>query len=405
MNENVLESFISFCNDMMISNESLREAGSLRYTKLLKMDIPKILHDSDKSNYSKDTLYKLEETLILIDNAIDELSHLTPDMFDKVLEKGSSLFYMLYTIYRSRTLIGGLNNSNHGSLITKLTRILIEEILIGIPVRKLSIENKKMRINKKITALKEYKKIINQYIHKIKTINHVYEAYSCDMYHKSDRLSEIGKTIMMGIQTLIYKLKILIQKIESLINEKVFKILKSEYIKIDVDYYVQSMDLANQIKNSGTSVNTWLQIIHKSIDAINSYDNETKFNENIEKLQNIYKMISAEIRRFESMKTAEIKIKPKDQQKLMAISSKDMNAIQQVLQSENIIFKFLMQKLVIYSRNLKNMTEKKETICKVISANFAALTNLQTIKSNACIKIVNGIIANGTFINRGNKAY
>lgn len=404
MNTYDVEVFIDFCDNAIVS-ESLREGNSLKYEKLLKMDIPKVLKQTKKTKYAKDNMDALEELLILIDDAIDQLSHLESDMFDKALEKGSSLFYILYTIYRSRTLIGGLNDNWDSSLITKITRILIEETLLGLPVRKLSINDKKIRISKKIAVLRKYKEIVNQYMHKINAVDSVSEAYLYDMYPATEGLSEIGKTIAMGVQTLIYKIKILIQKIESWINEKTFQLFKSEYIKIDVDYYVQSMKLADQIKTSGNSIMTWLQIIHKSIDAINNYDNEIKFNNTIEELENIYKLITDELHRFESMKNSEIKIKPKDQQKLIAISSKDMSIIQQVLQRQSMISKFLMQKLIIYSRNLKNMTGKKEMMCKVISANFAALTNLQTIKSNMCVKIINGIITNGTYINQGNKAY
>ena len=51
------------------------------------------------------------------------------------------------------------------------------------------------------------------------------------------------------------------------------------------------------------------------------------------------------------------------------------------------------------------MSKKKETICKVISANYASITNIQSIKSKLCIDILNGIISNGTIINAGNVAY
>ena len=404
MNINNIDEFINFCDNTIVA-ESLRDGNSLKYTKLLKMEIPKMLKQVDKTDYSKDNIDILEELLILIDDAIDQLTHLEPDMLDKALDKGSSLFYILYSIYQSRTLIGSLKFNNNSSIITKLTRILIEEALIGIPIKKLSINDKKRVIQKKITALNKYKTIVKQYMHKIHTSDLVSESYKYDIYPATEGLSEIGKTIIVGVQTLIYKLKILIQKIESWINEKAFRVFKSEYIKIDVDYYAQSMKLANLIKTSGNSIRTWLQIIHKSIDAINNYDSETKFNNAIEELEITYKLIADELHRFESMNFAEIKIKPKDQQKLIAVSSKDVNAIQQVLQNQNIISKFIMQKLVIYSRNLKNMSEKKETTYKVISANFAALANLQTIKSNLCVKIINGIIANGTYVNQGNKAY
>lgn len=404
MNEVMIENFINFCDSEIIM-ESLREGKSLKYTKLLKYDIPKALKNAKKSNYSTDNIDALEEILILIDDAIDQLSQLEPDMLDKALSKGSSLLYTLHVIYRSRTLLGNLNYHVYGSWITKITRILIEEGIARLPAKLLSISEKEKVIDNKIVALREYKEIINYCIRQTRSMTNVSEAYMYDIYPATEGLSEVGKSISMGIQNLIYRLKILIQQIESWINEKIFKLFKSKYIKIDIDYYMQSMKLANQIKNSSNSIETWLQIIRKSMDIIDNCDDEFKIKSKIEELKNLYSLIEEEIDTWKRIKHKEITIKPKDQQKLIAISYKDIDEIISILNSKNRVSKNLMKEMIIYSRNLKNMSKKKETICKVISTNYASITNIQSIKSKLCIDILNGIISNGTIINAGNVAY
>ena len=408
-----VELFIDFCDNEIIM-ESLREAHSLKYTKLLKGDIPKVIQDTKKSNYTTDNLDRLEETVILIDDAIDELRNLKPDMFDKVLSKGSKVASIIVAICRSRDIINMLNYSNrYGSMITKLTRYLVEGFIVGNTLGKLTIQEKQRMVDKKITALRTYRKIVTDTISKVKSEtfimlntenDNVTESYDF-MYPANEGWNEIGKSIMNGVQTLIYKIKIIIQKIEAWINEKVFKLFKCEYIQIDVDFYTQSINLINTIKNSGTSMKIWLQIMKLNVDAIKNADNDQTYNENVNQLKNIYDMISGELKKMENLKDTEIEIKPKEQQKLIAISSKDMQDIHQILQNNQNLYTYIMQQLIIFSRNLKKASPTKEAICKLLSANFAALSNMQALKSNMCVKIVDGIMTNGTYVNKGNKTF
>ena len=398
-----VESFIDFCDNELITVESLRSGNSLKYTKLLKRDIPKTLHDTEKSNYDGDKIIKLEETLILIDDAIDELSHLEPDMLDKALAKGSELAYIIGMICRSKSIIGELDHSINSSMITKITRFLVERYIMGIPVRKLSINEKKRVIDKKIQALRDYREIVNNTLKKLHMTSNVTESYELMVCESNNAMATIGKTIINGVQTLIYKLKTLIQRIESWINEKLFKLLKCEYIQIDIDYYTQSINLINRIKNSKESMNTWLKILKTNMDAIRYIDNVLKYDENVHQLKNMYSMLESELKKMESLMDSEIVLKPKEQQKLIAISPKDINAIYAILNDNQTLSNYIMKQLIIFSRKLKSSSQTKEGICKLLSANFAALSHMQALKSDMCVKIVNGIMANGVYVNKGNR--
>jgi len=405
-----LENFISYCNEMEIADESLRETSDIYDVTLDKIET--LLERSHKAKKPENKIAILNDLIKLVDETVNHLKSLTDDNIDKALSVGSRLVSIMLKIQISKNIVASMATSilMGGAMMSVPTFMFsyIGHQLAKNTLKSMTIREKKKLRDNCVKELLGYKKYANHMIEitkkEIKKSGKVPTTESTMVAIAEESVTDVARVVKEKFNSLIEKIRKWAQMLKSWIDTKLYKLMGVEYIMIDVDYYNKAMSFINGIRNLGKDPKTYLNVLTASYRAVTSND-EDKINDAMDKLQSLYENVSDSL----SLLNEERKKipTPKEDGKKISVPVQDMAAVKSYFESNLIISKVLVVTISDMAKSMNDVkviesdetkregAATKEKARRLLLSNAFAISNLCITKSQICIHLVNSIIANG----------
>lgn len=405
-----LENFISYCEEMEIADESLRESRDIYDTTLDKIET--LLDRARKAKKPENKIAILNDLIKLVDETVKHLKGLTDDNIDKALSVGSKLVSIMLKIQISKSIVATLATSlwtGRFMSVPTFAFYYIGNNLAKSKLKSMTIRDKKKVRDNCVKELLEYKKYANTMINITKTEmkkadKPIPSTESTMVAIAEESVTDVARVVKEKFNGLIEKLRRWLQVLKSWIDTKLYKLLKIQYILIDVKYYNEVMSFINGIRNLGKDPKTYIQILRANYTALTSTD-EDKIAAAIDKMKEIYENISDSLSMLNE-KRKEIPT-PKEGGKVISVALQDLAALKSYFQTYlnlgQVMIKEIMDgmKKMGNTRMIENDQTKKDCVADVeklnrlFMSNTFAISNLCITKSQLCIHLVNEIIRNG----------
>ena len=385
-----LEEFISYCDDMQIAEESLRDINKTFEPNYEK--IKSLVSNANNIDKKEDKIKLLKEANEIIDRTIVQLKSLNDDALDKALSVGSRLVSILIKIASTRDIMNKMSLFflKEKSLTTTIPQLAISVLSHKI-LKSLTVRQKKKLRDSYVKDLQKYQVNILMLISKIQQSSVSTESFY-DISIANEAATGLIQRLKTGLNDLVYKIRRWLQIASSWLKEKLFKLCKIEYIKIDVDYYNAVTRLINEINRVGSDPNSYMNIISSNIRVIGSTNTESVIKA-VEALRDNYQSIQDDLNELKN-KRNEIP-SPSSTGKVVNIATKDINAIKKHFEKNLNMGRnlpgLIAKALGGIDRNADNDTEQ---IKRLVYSNVFSISNLMVGKSQLCISLVNDIIAN-----------
>lgn len=405
-----LENFISYCEEMEIADESLRESKDIYDTTLDKIET--LLDRARKAKKPENKIAILNDLIKLVDETVKHLKGLTDDNIDKALSVGSRLVSIMLKIQISKNVVASMATSIWTGAAMSLPTFafyyignsLAKNILKTMTIR----EKKKVRDNC-VKELLEYKKYANTMINITKTEmkkadKPVPSTESTMVAIAEESVTDVVRVVKEKFNGLIEKIRRWLQALKSWIDTKLYKLLKIQYILIDVKYYNEVMSFINGVRNLGKDPKTYIQVLRANYTALTSTD-EDKIAAAIDKMKDIYENVSDSLSLLNE-KRKEIPT-PKEGGKVISVALEDLAALKSYFQTYlalgQVMIKEIMDgmkkmdnvKMIENDQTKKDCVAEVEKLNRLFMSNAFAISNLCITKSQICIHLVNEIIRNG----------
>lgn len=405
-----LENFISYCEEMEIADESLRESKDIYDTTLDKIET--LLDRARKAKKPENKIAILNDLIKLVDETVKHLKGLTDDNIDKALSVGSKLVSIMLKIQISKNIVASMATSIWTGAAMSLPTFafyyignsLAKNILKTMTIR----EKKKVRDNC-VKELLEYKKYANTMINITKTEmkkadKPIPSTESTMVAIAEESVTDVVRVVKEKFNGLIEKIRRWLQALKSWIDTKLYKLLKIQYILIDVKYYNEVMSFINGIRNLGKDPKTYIQVLRANYTALTSTD-EDKIAAAIDKMKDIYENVSDSLSLLNE-KRKEIPT-PKEGGKVISVALEDLAALKSYFQTYlalgQVMIKEIMDgmkkmdnvKMIENDQTKKDCVAEVEKLNRLFMSNAFAISNLCITKSQICIHLVNEIIRNG----------
>ena len=406
-----LENFISYCEEMEIADESLRESTDIYDTTLDKIET--LLDRARKAKKPENKIIILQDLIKLVDETVAHLKDLTDDNIDKALSVGSRLVSILLKIQISKSIVATMATSIlSGALSFSLptfTFYYIGNFLAKKKLKSMTIRDKKKVRDNCVKELIEYKKYANTMINitkaEMKKSNKPIPTTESTMVAIAEEsVTDVVRVVKEKFNGLIEKIRRWLQALKSWIDTKLYKLLKIQYILIDVKYYNEVMSFINGIRNLGKDPKTYIQVLRANYTALTSTD-EDKIAAAIDKMKDIYENVSDSLSLLNE-KRKEIPT-PKEGGKVIGVALQDLAALKSYFQTYLALGQAMIKEIMDGMKKMNNvkMIENDQTkkdceadvekLNRLFMSNAFAISNLCITKSQICIHLVNEIIRNG----------
>lgn len=384
-----LESFILYCDDMRIADESLRETNKIYQPNYEKMK--ELISEAKHTKNNSEKVKILKDTLEVVDDTIKQLKELKTDNIDRAISVGSKLVSLLLTISASKNILASTLKYRLNPVSTSAN--VIGKILSTVALRTMSVGHKKAARDKCVKELIEYKMAINAMIRNVQSSSATESTTILDVANES--AIDVVNKLKEKTSKFIQMIREWLQRVKSWISTRLYKLFKIEYITIDVKYYNEVMSFINGINNIGKDPKTIIQLINKSRGILSSTSKE-HIEDAVNELQESYQKLSSDLKLLAD-KRSEIPTPEKDGGgKTINVATQDMMAIKKYFEREIATAQGLPGMISQISNNIKtdNGDAYDDKLRKVLVSNAFAVSNLMMTKANLCIQLVNGIFTN-----------
>ena len=331
-----LENFISYCEEMEIADESLRESRDIYDTTLDKIET--LLDRARKAKKPENKIAILQDLIKLVDETVKHLKGLTDDNIDKALSVGSRLVSILLKIQISKSIVATIATSAWTGTAMSLPTFAfyyIGNYLAKSKLKSMTIRDKKKVRDNCVKELIEYKKYANTMIdiskaEMKKSHKPIPTTESTMVAIAEESVTDVARVVKEKFNGLIEKIRRWLQTLKSWIDTKLYKLLKIQYILNDVKYYNEVMSFINGIRNLGKDPKTYIQILRTNYTALTSTD-EDKIAAAIDKMKDIYENVSDSLSMLNE-KRKEIPT-PKEGGKVISVALQDLAALKSYFQS------------------------------------------------------------------------